>query len=59
MSAPGIVVRCVACHQKKLLSFEAAAALTDQPTCDRCYMPMIAEKASTKRTKGKAGAGKN
>jgi hypothetical protein len=55
---PGITVRCVACHQKRLLSFEAAAALTDQPTCDRCFMPMIAEKASTKRTKGKRNAQK-
>lgn len=49
----GITVRCVACHQKQVLSFEAAAALADQPTCDRCYMPMIAEKASTRKTKGK------
>jgi len=53
MSQPGITVACVACHQKKLLSFEAAAALDDMPFCDRCYMPMVVEKASTRKTKGK------
>lgn len=54
----GITVRCVACHQKQVLSFEAAASLTDQPFCDRCSMPMIAEKASTRKTKGKSNAQK-
>lgn len=53
MNKEGITVRCVACHQRQVLSFEAAAALTDQPTCDRCYLPMVAEKASTRKTKGK------
>jgi hypothetical protein len=42
----GIQLRCVACRQTRVLSFEAAAALTDQPTCDNCYMPMVAEEAT-------------
>ena len=54
-----ILVRCVACHRKETLSFEAAAALDDMPFCERCYMPMVAEAASTKRTKGKKRVGQN
>lgn len=44
----GIVVRCVACHEKKTLSFEDASALTDMPFCERCHMPMVAISATVR-----------
>jgi hypothetical protein len=42
----GITVQCVACKRRLLLSFEEASARTDMPTCERCYMPMVAVQAS-------------
>lgn len=51
----GITVQCVACKRKKLLSFEEAAAITDQPTCDNCYLPMVVVQAAfdNRKQKGK------
>jgi hypothetical protein len=44
----GIQLRCVACRQTRVLSFEAAAHIDADavPTCDNCYMPMVVESAT-------------
>jgi hypothetical protein len=39
--AEGVTVQCVGCKGKRTLSFEEAAALTDQPTCETCLLPMV------------------
>lgn len=48
MTKHGIMVRCVSCKARKLLSFEEAAALDTLPQCDRCYSPMVAVEAKVK-----------
>lgn len=44
---PGLLVQCIGCKSKRILDLDEAAALKDQPTCDRCYMPMVAVEART------------
>jgi len=44
----GITIQCVSCKAKKLLTFEEARALHDQPCCDKCGMPMVAVEARVK-----------
>lgn len=48
--ATGILVQCVACHEKKVIPFEEAASLTDAPMCEKCFMPMIVVSATINRT---------
>ena len=37
-----IEIKCIACGFKKTVGKEQ----TEQPMCDKCYMPMIAQKAT-------------
>lgn len=41
----GITVQCIACKRHLIIGFEEAAAMTEQPYCDRCLMPMVATEA--------------
>lgn len=40
-----ITVKCIGCGFKK----EVGKEQKDMPMCDKCFMPMVAEKAELKR----------
>ena len=43
MSEIKITVRCIACKSTKVVGREQR----DMPTCERCFMPMIAERVQS------------
>ena len=42
-----VIVKCVSCGTKKEIGVGEVAP-DDVPMCDKCFMPMVAEKAVTK-----------
>jgi len=45
-----LIVKCIGCGNKKEIR-RGEIASDDQPMCDKCFMPMVAEKAVTRRAK--------
>lgn len=48
MKKDGITVECIGCKVRKLLTFQEAANLKETPSCDKCYLPMVAIEASVR-----------
>jgi len=48
MSKAVVVAKCVSCgHKKEIGAGEVGSS--DVPTCPKCYMPMVADKAVIKK----------
>jgi NAD-dependent SIR2 family protein deacetylase len=48
MSKTVVIAKCISCgHKKEIEAGEVGPG--DVPTCPKCYMPMVADKATVKK----------